>query len=174
MTLSADLLTGEVVLTVKPVNKGFDIIARVDGQLVGSIDCRFGEVAMGDKNPVWQTLLMMTYTDVIPRFRRRGVGTKMRQKAGNMACQLGRKLASDCIRSGFEQAFWDKQLRKGTIAYALTPRDGTVIPKEQLSGIGLSGMTDDVLDDEDPEVSMYEQIDRDEIYVFDCPVPDLS
>jgi predicted GNAT family acetyltransferase len=170
------VMTGEVVLQVKEMPYGFDITAMIDGYKVGHIDCRFGEVAMGTKSTgrrveSFERIMMLTYTEVSSAHRRRGISTKMRQKAGELACAMGRQLASDCIRSGFEEAFWDKQLRKGTIVYALSPRDGTVLSVQEVEHFKGLGMYEY---DEDDGPDMYEQIERDEIYVFPCPTPDFS
>lgn len=47
-------------------------------------------------------------------FRRQRVGTQLYQHAARIACsRLGVPLRSDSERSGYAQAFWDKQVSKG-------------------------------------------------------------
>lgn len=49
-----------------------------------------------------------------PEFRHKGIGTQLYQRAAAMACsEIGEPLRSDMERSGYSQAFWEKQVRKG-------------------------------------------------------------
>jgi len=57
--------------------------------------------------------------------RRRGLGTKLYERAARAACESGAPLAStERVGEGMSDAFWEKQLRKGR-ASVLCKRCGT-------------------------------------------------
>jgi GNAT superfamily N-acetyltransferase len=51
---------------------------------------------------------------VLSSYRRRGLATQLYERAAQIACtKIGNPLHSDVERSGYAQAFWEKQERKG-------------------------------------------------------------
>ena len=57
--------------------------------------------------------LAVQYIHVEDEFQRCGVGTRLYEKALAIACDYGKRLASDDSRTRFSEGFWAKQVKKG-------------------------------------------------------------
>ena len=72
-------------------------------------------------------------------FRERGLGTKLYKAAADLACRKFKApLLSDASRSGYAQAFWEKQVRKGR-AVCVKPHPDPHIADRELTVAGRGG-----------------------------------
>ena len=87
---------------------GRNIVAIIDGRWVGGIDISFD---------FYNNQANVTRIEVDPKWRRRGVGTALYQKAAEISARYGLYLVSDTSRSNEAEEFWSKQERKGRATF---------------------------------------------------------
>ncbi len=75
--------------------------------------------------------IMVTWTKTTEGYRRCGYGTKLYEKMREIACDKGKKLASDAVRTEFAEGFWLKQVRKRR---AQCIRDAAAWQAEEIAG----------------------------------------
>lgn len=162
-----ELLTGEIQLEVESeyregarsnriTGRPIAIRALWRGREVGVLDVSIGSAIDKALSDYW----VISYVEVDAAFRRKGVSAKMRAEALRITCAAGKKLVSDVVRSGFEEAFWADLHARGEVD-VLYLRSGT-----------LRGVEDDEDDELMAEPSedelMAEQDNYDFVYVMRC------
>lgn len=109
---SVDAVTDESIVTRSDAS-GIEIKAYRGGQPIGILIAQPQVVYPASGKP--KKALMVSAIEVAEAYRvpRQGIGTEMYELAAKTACDVyGLPLASDINRSGYAEAFWQKQARR--------------------------------------------------------------
>lgn len=100
-----------VKLSVERREYAFAVTAKDGGKPVG----RIGVIKWNPPDAPHKTYMKVARIDVDESVRRKGVGTKLYERAARVACEgrYGAPLASDTDRSSMSDGFWRKQVSKG-------------------------------------------------------------
>lgn len=66
--------------------------------------------------------MMVAYSYTHKDYRRCGFGTKLYERMRQIACDRGKRLASDTTRTKFSEGFWRKQVSRGRAKCLFKPR----------------------------------------------------
>lgn len=79
-----------------------------------------GTLSLKKQKVLGQDLLVVNEIEVVPKYRKHRLGTRMYEWAAKIACRLGVRLSSSHYRSEFSESFWRKQERKGRASCVAT------------------------------------------------------
>jgi hypothetical protein len=119
---------GPVKLRVEPTTEGYKIKAFTNGDEAGFMGLapdRHGK-----------PFLVVEYV-IVKKHRRCGIGTKMYERALQLACEDRVRLASGHLRTEASESFWRKQAQKGRASCVSGKPATRLRPPEE--GMGPSG-----------------------------------